>query len=705
MPEELSPSISFSNHPLNAVDIIVLRGANAFAWSPVVRMLLDLGEYDEVFTNSIDGFADTLEALLPSLYEHHCSVGSPGGFFQRLREGTLLGHVLEHIALELQVLAGMDVTYGKTRSTKQKGVYTIVFSYVHEEAGLLAARAALAIVNGILTHAIPNVQTIVQSLRDIAERNTPSFITQELLAEARRRSLPILRFKENDANSFWIGTGKHAWRVERGIVLPKRFSSASTSHSSTYSSLSFDTLAVLEQEITRSCIRALHLPFVASLQHSLHAAPVNTYRILLLNGSAPSVVKLAPPVVEGNGQHTIRELIEMMNVQRRSSGRLQPVHLDEASIATLAEYGFSPDDVLSQGTVVRVQHEGLPEYGGAVIEVNDDVCADNMNLFARIAEHIRVQYRYTMAELRLSAPSLRYPLLREASSAQSVSFYCSLQPDIRLYRLPTSGRTYNVALHLLAAMFPSNTSASIPCIAITAGLGANFLCTMLDDALTAFGYTVGTASPHHAFIHHEKLTLRANSGLYTVLTEPDVDCAVLDIPLDTLLRDGLCYPRATVGILLNTTSVDVCEYEDPVLETDDDILQASALIAEYLIPGGTAIINANYSHITRSVQPSSNTTTIFFATHRQNPHLALHCSRGGRALLLEEGTMRILEGKYESVFVEHLHLESTLDKELVLALVATLFAIGIPHKTLQDWLPQAIDRLCSKTAVFEDIQV
>lgn len=691
MSSQPSPYLT-SSHPLRALDVRIVRGANAFAWSPVVRLTLDLGEYDEVFTNTIEGFFDALKALLPSLYDHHCSLGVPGGFFQRMHEGTLLGHVLEHIALELQVLAGMDVTYGKTRSTRQKGVYNVVFSYLYEEAGIFAAKTALHIVNGLLLKENIEIAPIVEHLRSIAKPFVPEFTTQELLAEARRRRIPVTRLQESDVESFWLGTGKYSRHFEQGQLIPSLLQASRDK-----SLQARENLNDLEQDIIRACIRALHLPFAASIHAPSGDIPTNSYRILLLSGTAPSVLKLAPPIVEGNGESSIDALMESTNRQRKTSGRLQPIVYDDETATLLTEQGFTRDSVIPKGIVVRLKREGTPENGGAVIEMNDEVCNENKELFVQIAEFIRTKFGYEMAELLIHTPSLHRPLadniaMQFSANTPTSTISCVLQPNTRLYRLPTSGRTFNTAQHLLSTIFPANRPSRVPIVSITGGFGAEFLRTMLDDALTELGFTVGSASPQSASIRREPIPLRAHNGILTILTESDIDCAVLEIPLETITQEGLRYDRADVGVVLNIAPEDSDEYNDDTLERSEDAAHAHALVAEFLIQGGTAIINANNPVITRSVERYDH-EMIFFATNRSNPHLALHSSRGGKTLLLENKIMTLFEGKHGIPFLRNIELETTLDKELLLALTATLLALDIPSGKVQEWLQNTLERL------------
>lgn len=702
-----SLSYTASSEPLSALDIRLIRGANVFAWSPVVRLQLNLGVYDEVFTNTIEGFFEALTAVLPSLYDHHCSVGAPGGFYQRMQEGTLLGHVLEHCALELQVLAGMDVTYGKTRSTAQKGVYNVVFSYFYEEAGMFAAKAALNLINSLLLKEPCDITPLVEHLRAIANQYKPSYWTQSLIAEARRRRIPLVRLDSEQTERFFLGTGKYARQFEHGRVLPTL--AAAREQALTEQALIEQALLqappipILEGQILRSLTRTLHLPFSISSKVPSQVL-TNTYRILLLNGSAPCALKLAPPVVAGDGSASIEELVQRLNTQRHSSGRLQPITLDKESVEVLSEQGFALDTIVPSGFVARLKREGTLENGGAVIEMTDEVCKENIELFCRIAEFLQENYGLEMAELRITTPSLRIPLVEDSLTVASETqqhethLQISLVVDMRLYHLPTSGRGYNIAQNLLVALFPQGQAARIPLVAITAGIGGDFLAAMLDDALTDLGYTVGYASTEELRIRKERVGTATSDSTLSALTQTDIDAAVLEIPLETITVSGLRYDRADVGVVLNIDDSALEEKKQYLLETSEDAAHAHALVGEYLTSEGIAVLNANNPIITRSVERYDN-EMIYFATHRTNPQLALHCSRGGRALVLDGSTIMLHEGKHESPFVRGVEIETSLDKDLVLALTATLLAFGIPKHKVKDWLEKTIARLSAANVV------
>jgi len=688
MPLETAPHQA-TPQALTALEIRLVRSANAFAWSPVVRLTLDLGDYDEVFTNTIDGFLEALQTHLPSLYDHQCSVGAPGGFFQRVQEGTLLGHVLEHIALELQVLAGMDVTYGKTRRTAKKGVYNVVFSYIYDEAGVCAALSALDIVNILLRKEVPNITKMIEQLKAIATRFTPLYATQALIAEARRRSIPLVRLNGEQTDVFQLGMGKFSERFENRRHLPK------TLQNTTFTGQAPEAL---ETAIVSGMISAGILPAAAveGQPERPQTTPTNNYRILLLNGTAPCALKIAPPIVAGDGKTSIRELITLLNRQRHTSGRLQPVDTDAETLTLLTGQDFTPESIPAKDTILRLKHEGTLENGGAVIDTSEELSLENKEFLGSIAQYCLATHGIVVAELRISTPSLRYSLLRSIEDGETF-IHLSLEPDVRLYQLPTSGRGYNIAQNLLAALFPPEKPKSIPIVAITAGIGGDLLATMLDDALTDFGYTVGRATPEGLFISKQAIRQEPNttaSSILQALAHPAIDCAIAEIPLETIMRDGLCYDRADVGVVLNIAenALHDGEVADNALETREDVAHAHALVAEYLHDGGVSALNANNPLITRTVERHDN-ETIFFATSRMNPRLLLHCSRGGRAVLLDAETMIVREGKQESVLVRNVRLDAALDKDLLLALAASLLAFGIPTRKLQTWLTTTIERM------------
>jgi cyanophycin synthetase len=696
--------------PLRATDIRLVRGANAFAWSPLVRLRLDLGEYDEVFTNEIDGFLERLQAALPSLYDHHCSIGAPGGFFQRVREGTLLGHVLEHVALELQTLAGMDVTYGKTRSTSQKGVYLVVFSYIYEEAGMYAATAALDIVNSILIGRQPQTERIVSELRAIAARSAPSRDMQSIVEEARRRRIPVFRLDEHSPDDIQLGSGKYAQRFIGGVHIPRDLAQF---QSSANANQTIAHQAEREVRILTEAARALSLPLrvfsSATQPESEFLAGRNSYRVLCIGGAARYALKLAPPVVAADGVSTVAALVQALNAARRSSGRLREIPLEsEHCRATLERQGYAPDSVPPAGVSIALAAEGLPEYGGATIDMTDEISSENLALLNAIAAFLHKNYAVVALELRICAPSLRASLAENSENGEPRALAAiSLRPDARLFQFPTSGRGFHVARATLEALFPETQTTTaddgkrIPVIAITAGVGADLLAAMTEDMLAAFGYAVGRATRTELFVRKQRYAgathlpylSHLRSGALKAMTCPDIDCAVVEVSLEDITLEGLGYDRADVGVVLNLTDEETARQTDAALEDMRDVAHAHALAAEFLTSSGAAALNANNPTIPRSVNLKDN-ESVLFGVGRDNPRIALHCSRGGRALTLDNDEIILREGKRESLFLRGASaLETALDKDLFLALIASMLAFGIPVKRLRRQMEDVMGKI------------
>ena len=267
---------SLSEGPLKVQRTQIIHGANYFSAGPIIKIRLDLGPFHEIFTNTIDGFPDKLKQTLPSLMQHHCSVGKEGGFFLRVYEGTLLGHVIEHVAIELQTLAGMDVCYGKTRSTLEPGVYNIIFRFFDEVAGLYAGKAAVNLVNALLKNESIDCDEIVRNLTDIREKRLLGASMQAIVSECEKRNIPWQRI---DAyNLVQLGTGKFHKMIRATITSDTNFISVETADNNYLTSLilkdsGIPVLQTLKTEIIE-CDTAKHLVDMLFPNNTRYRVPV-----------------------------------------------------------------------------------------------------------------------------------------------------------------------------------------------------------------------------------------------------------------------------------------------------------------------------------------------------------------------------------------------------------------------------------------------
>jgi cyanophycin synthetase len=329
--------------PLLVENMKVFQGANYFSGGPVLLIRLNLGSFDEVFTNQINGFFENLSALIPSLSEHHCSEARKGGFFFRVKEGTLLGHVIEHVALELQTLAGMDAGYGKTRSTLTQGVYNIIFRFLDEEAGLYAGKAAVNLVNSILLNMEFGLNKIIEDLINIREKNLLGPSTQAIVDEAEKRKIPALRL--DDYNLVQLGTGKFNKKIRATITSDTNLIAVETADSKYLTTLMLKDagIPVLETIKTDSAEDVIAFGerinsaivikpseayqgknlridltgkdeieeafnYAMQFNQEVIAQPYfkgNSYRLLVINFKFVAAAELIPPFITGNGKATI----------------------------------------------------------------------------------------------------------------------------------------------------------------------------------------------------------------------------------------------------------------------------------------------------------------------------------------------------------------------------------------------------------------
>src|SRR5918993_1466813 len=411
----------------------VFRGPNIWARMPAILMEVDIGELEERPTNKIPGFYEHLTELLPGLYEHSCSVGKPGGFLQRLREGTWMGHVLEHVALELQNLAGAEVTRGKTRGAGERGLYNVVYAYAQEEVGIAAGKLATRLLNHIIYDSEPDfdfVGELEEKVIRLAERLAFGPSTGAIVSEAERRGIPVLRL--DPRRSFvQLGHGAYQKRVWATVTSATADISVDVAGNKELTNRLLHEIGipVPRADVVRSAGEAaevarrigypvvlkpldgnhgrgvmINLPDEAAVHEAFPAAEresrnglvvVETfisgrdYRILVVNNQVVAVAERVPAHVMGDGTHTVAELVEITNADpRRGIGHekiLTRITVDAQTIEVLAKQGLTLDDVPEEGRFVQLKLTGNMSTGGTSIDRTDDIHPDNVEIARQAA--------------------------------------------------------------------------------------------------------------------------------------------------------------------------------------------------------------------------------------------------------------------------------------------------------------------------------
>ncbi|HVF29933.1 MAG TPA: hypothetical protein VNA22_03135, partial [Pyrinomonadaceae bacterium] len=483
---------------MNILEIRTLRGPNYWSgyWKKLIVMRLDIGGYEDNPTDKLDGFYDRMKDVLPSLISHGCSYQEQGGFLRRVQEGTWAGHVIEHFALELQTLAGMDTGYGRTRETDERGIYNVVFSYHEEEVGRFAAQTAVRLFLDLaedkpIAELRAQIATDVQRMREIREdvRFGPS--TGSLVEEAETRDIPFIRL--NDQSLVQLGYGVHQKRIQAtttantnmiavdiaankhatkkllgdmGVPVPKGVrirdegelerSLASIGYPAVIKPLDGNhgkgaTVGIDDLEHARIAFaKAREYSRWVIVEQQLKGAD---FRALVVNNRLIAVAERIPAHVVGDGEHTIQQLIEITNADpRRGYGHenvLTNIEIDGQTTRCIRAKGYELDTILAKDELLYLKTTANISTGGTAIDRTDEVHPQNVFLFERIARIIGLD----VAGVDIIAPNVSEPLAEIGGGIIEVN----AAPGFRMHLSPSEGIGRNVAEHVIDMLFPRGT--------------------------------------------------------------------------------------------------------------------------------------------------------------------------------------------------------------------------------------------------------
>jgi cyanophycin synthetase len=711
--------------PLKVQHIEVMHGANYFSAGPIVKLRINLGEYNEVYTNLIPGFPEKLVNILPTLQSHHCSVGKEGGFLLRVNEGTLLGHVIEHVSIELQTLAGMDAGYGKTRSTLEEGVYNIIFRYLDEAAGVYAGKAAVNLVNALLTGKEFAVKPAVDELINIREKNLLGPSTQAIVNEAEKRMIPTLRIDAN--NLVQLGTGKYHKSIRATITSDTNLIAVETADNKYLTNLMLsdagipvpDTLRTDKVDealsfftdhgkpvVVKPCDGYLGKNLAVNLnnQNDIISAFNNakkldervlvqphiagkSYRLLVIGYKFVAASELTAPFITGNGQNTIAELIDQLNSdpQRQSGdkGKLTTVENDEITQKIISDKGYTPETVLQQNEQLFLKISGNMKLGGSAKDVTDTVHPFNIFLAERAAEVIGLN----VAGVDIITNDITSPINENGG----VIIEVNAAPDFRMHLNPTIGTPINVASNLLDLLFPINSKSRVPIFSVTGTAGKTMMVSLLNYGLTREGYTTGMTTTDGLYIGGKCLMkgdMTYAEYVNLVLKDPTIDCAILETSREGILRKGLGYKFADFGIVLNM-------YDDHVGADDikyvEDLAYAKSVVAEEVYKEGYTILNAD-SSLVLEMRSRIYSNLILFSKYNDNAEVLAHIQSGKMAVFISEGKIMLTDKTISTVIAELKNIPLTFREKArftydqLLATVASLAAFGIANEKIAKYL-------------------
>ena len=653
---------------IEILELRALRGPNRHTRHTAIFMVLDIKAYEDRPSDKIEGFLGRLLTLIPSLEEHECSIGKRGGFIQRLENGTWAGHIVEHIAIELQCLAGMKVGYGKTLNTSKKGIYLIVFRYLVESAGIKAAQAAVSLFEAVAEGKSFDLKRAISDLKLLREEDMLGPTTWSIVKEAKSRGIPNIRLNED--SHIQLGYGAHQKRIQASITSQTSAIAVEVADEKTRAKeylrksgipvpnsrkvsteeeaiAAFNEIAapvVVKPDVGNHGVGStIYITQLDPLRMAFRAAQANhpeviieefvegaDFRLLVVNGCLVAAARREPAHITGDGSSSIKDLIEKTNSDpRRGFGHekvLTLINIDSMTERLLSFRGLSPDSCPEKGEKVYLKATANLSQGGTATDVTDEVHPDIRLMAERAARIIGLD----CVGIDALATDISVPLHQSGIKVVEIN----AAPGFRMHLEPTHGRARNVAKPLVDMLFPEGY-AQIPVLAVTGTNGKTTTCKLIAHTLKYSGKVVGLACTTGIEIDGNKILTGDYSGpegAGIVVREPTVDHIILEVARGGIVRRGLGIDEIDVGILLNIGSDHT---GTDWIESQEELSLVKSTVVEVVKKSGSSVLNADDS-MAMSVLERARGNIILFSLDPGNPKLKEHVQKGGTIITVDK---------------------------------------------------------------------
>ena len=675
-------------------EINAMRGPNY--WSvrrhQLIVMVLDLEDMEEKPSNLVPGFYDRLVAMFPTMVSHRCSVGTEGGFFERVKEGTWMGHIIEHIALELQTMAGMEVGFGRTRGYGEPGVYNVVFAYTEEKVGRYTAEASVKICEALISGESYDLSEDIQTMRELREQVRLGPSTGSIVEEAQKRGIPWIRL--NKYSLCQLGYGANQKRIQATVT------SETSNIGVDLAGDKEDTKYLLEQaevpvprgEIIRressleQTCKYVGFPLVIKPINGNHGRGITVniqnyedaleafhqaqkvsaavivekyitgedFRLLVINNVLVAAAKRTAAHVVGDGKSTLQQLVDITNADpRRGYGHekvLTQISLNELTLTLIKNQGLSLDSVIPKGEIVVLKDTANLSTGGTSEDVTDMVHPSNIAMAERISRIIDLD----ICGIDIMTTDISLPL----SETNGAVLEVNAGPGFRMHLAPSTGIPRNVASHVIDKLFPPGSNARIPIIAITGTNGKTTTTRLIAHIATMKGFKVGYTTSDGVYIQNQLLMKGDCTGPASaefVLKDPTVNFAVLETARGGLLRAGLGFKRCDVGIVTNVAA-DHLGLKG--VHTIEQLAKAKGVIPETVLPDGYAILNAD-DDLVYDMRKNIESHLALFSMDENNPHILAMQKLDGLCAIYENGYVTICKGEWKMRVMKAINIPLT----------------------------------------------
>ena len=705
---------------MKILKIQALRGPNIWSITrkKLIQMRLDLEDLEEKPTNKIPGFRERIEALIPSMIDHRCSEGCKGGFFQRVDRGTWMGHVIEHIALEIQTLAGMDVGFGRTRETKTPGVYNVVFNYIEEKVGLYAAEAGVRIAEALIEGVPYNLQADIKMMREIRENVRLGPSTGSIVDEAVARDIPWIRMGTNSL--IQLGYGINQMRFQATITCKTSNIAVDIACDKEQTKRLLDASSIpvakgsicVDEEDLEDTIKKIGYPIVIKPLDGNHGkgASINVinwedavdglayakkysrrvivekfitgfdFRVLVINNQIIAAAQRVPAHIVGDGKNSITWLIDEINKDpRRGYGHenvLTEITVDRDTEELLEKMNYSLETIPTLGEIVYLKSTANLSTGGTSIDVTDMMHPENIFMAERISRVIGLD----ICGVDIMAPNLTEPLKENGGVILEVN----AAPGFRMHLAPSEGLPRNVAAPVIDMLYPPGKPSRIPIIAITGTNGKTTTTRLIAHIVKNNGFRVGFTTSDGIYIQNHMMEKGDTTGPMSaeyILKDPNVEFAVLETARGGILRSGLGFSRCDIGVITN-----IQEDHLGISDIHDlkDLSRVKSVVVDSVKKDGWAVLNGEDENCLE-IAESLRCNVALFSMDENAPAIVEHCKKGGIACVYENGFITIKKGEWKFRVERATHIPLTMNGKakfmIANVLAATLAASLYGFKT------------------------
>ncbi len=695
--------------------IRIFNGRNIYSHRKCIRMDVDLEGYSEIPSNKIEGFNDELLKHLPILKEHRCGIDTEGGFVIRLNEGTYLSHICEHMIIGIQNMLDIDVSYGKARECEGDHYY-IIYEFMYENTAVEIGKLAVDLINSLITKKNINFKERLKLISDILNKELIGPSTEAIKIAAEGVGLPV--FQIDNSGYYQIGYGKQGRIIEATIGSNTTCIGADIACDKMFTKtlLKSQSIPVAEGEKVYNVIGLLKAaenigyPVVLKPQCGNQGKGVflniqnekelikiynklsneykdiiiekyvngNDYRVCVVNNEVVAVSLRIQPKVLGDGKRSISELIEELNNDPlRGDDHEKPltkIKIDDDMRELLSESGYKLSSIPKVNEEVILRRNANLSTGGIAINCTDEICEENKRFCIRAAKIIGLD----ICGVDITAQSIK-----ESIKDQGVVMEVNAAPGIRMHHHPSRGEAIDVGKAILEYLYNGNPK-SIPIISITGTNGKTTTTRLISYVLNLMGNTVGMTSTDGIYVGNECIDIGDDTGYdsaKSILLNKDVDIAVLETARGGMIKKGLAYDLADVGIVTNITEDHLGLNEVCTME---ELSFVKSLVLEAVKPNGYSVINAD-DNWSRNLIERAKGEIIYFSKDKNNTLIQKNILEGKKAVFIDEGMLCVASNnkRYNVLKIDDIPI--TLNGSLLfnvensLAACAALVGIGIDY--------------------------